>query len=44
MAKLKALNAKLAEYLEDPKVYLDLSGMGFGAEGGEVVAAFLQKW
>jgi hypothetical protein len=44
MAKLKALKAKLAEYLEDPKDSLDLSGMGFGAKGGELVAAFLPKW
>jgi hypothetical protein len=44
MAKLKALNARLAEYLEDPKDSLDLSGMGFGAEGVKLVAAFLPKW
>jgi hypothetical protein len=44
MAKLDALNARLAEYLEDPKDSLDLSEMGFGAEGAKVVAAFLPKW
>jgi hypothetical protein len=42
--KLKALNAKLAEYLQDPKDSLDLSGIGFGGEGAKVVAAFLPKW
>jgi hypothetical protein len=44
MAKLKALNARLAEYLEDPKDSLDLSRMGFGADGAKLVAAFLPKW
>ena len=44
MANVEALNAKLAEYLKDPKDSLDLSGMGFGAEGAKVVAAFLPKW
>jgi hypothetical protein len=44
MVKLKALNARLAEYLNDPKDSLDLSGMGFGAEGAKIVAALLPKW
>jgi hypothetical protein len=44
MANMKALKAKLAEYLENPKDSLDLSGMKFGAEGVKLVAAFLPKW
>jgi hypothetical protein len=44
MAETAKLNAKLKAYLEDPKDFLDLSGMGFRADGARIVAKFLPKW
>ena len=44
MAETAKLNAKLKAYLEDPKDFLDLSGMDFRADGARNVAKFLPKW
>ena len=44
MAETAKLNAKLKAYLEDPKDFLDLSGMNFRADGVRIVAEFLPKW
>jgi hypothetical protein len=45
MAKMEVLNAKLAEYLKDPKrKSLNLSRIKLDAEGAKLVAVFLPKW
>jgi hypothetical protein len=44
MAETAKLNAKLKAYLEDPKGFLDLSGMDVRADGARRVAEFLPKW
>jgi hypothetical protein len=44
MAETAQLNAKLKAYLEDPKDFLDLSGMDFCANGARIVAEVLPKW
>jgi hypothetical protein len=44
MAEKEALNAKLEEYLKDPKDTLDLSGMKLDAKGANTVASFLPNW
>jgi hypothetical protein len=44
MAKIEALNAKLTEYLKDPKDRLDISRMGIDAEEAKIVASFLSTW
>ena len=44
MAETAKLNAKLKAYLEDPKDFLDLSGIDFGVNGANIVAKFLPKW
>ena len=44
MAETAKLNAKLKAFLEDPKDFLDLSGMDFRADGARIVAEFLPKW
>jgi hypothetical protein len=44
MAETAKLSAKLKAYLEDPKDFLDLSGMDFRADGAGNVAKFLPKW
>jgi hypothetical protein len=44
MAEKEALNAKLEEYLKDPKDTLDLSEMKLDAKGADTVASFLPKW
>jgi hypothetical protein len=43
MAETAKLNAKLKAYLEDPKDFLDFSGMDFGADGARIVAKFLPQ-
>jgi hypothetical protein len=44
MAETAKLNAKLKAYLEDPKDFIDLSGMDVRADGAMIVAEFLPKW
>jgi hypothetical protein len=44
MAETSKLSAKLTAYLEDPKYFLDLSGMYYRADGARIVAEFLPKW
>ena len=44
MAETAKLNAKLKAYLEDPKDFIDLSGMDVRADGARIVAEFLPKW
>ena len=43
MAETAKLSAKLKAYLEDPKDFLDLSGINFCADGARIVAKFLPK-
>jgi hypothetical protein len=44
MAETAKLHVKLKAYLEDPKDFLDLSGMDFRANGASIVAEVLPKW
>jgi hypothetical protein len=44
MAETAELNAKLKAYLEDPKDFLDLSGMDVRADNASRVPEFLPKW
>ena len=43
MAETAKLSAKLKAYLEDPKDFLDLSGMDLRADRARIVAKFLPK-